>query len=131
MKAVQPQSITIRQIEFELEKAEHGMALPYDAERVGRAGGETGAGIAMTTLTLRLIKNDFIVTGPDIAPAKFKSRREAKDWCVQRYPGSPIKEIGADATKRLTRAMPRKGPLRRRGPRTVKIKTPVESGGVP
>ena len=24
----------IRQIEFELEKAEHGMALPYDAERV-------------------------------------------------------------------------------------------------
>jgi hypothetical protein len=25
---------TIRQIEFDLEKAEHGMALPYDAERV-------------------------------------------------------------------------------------------------
>ena len=24
----------IRQIEFELEKAEHGMAMPYDAERV-------------------------------------------------------------------------------------------------
>jgi hypothetical protein len=34
MKAAQPMSITIRQIEFELEKAEHGMALPYDAERV-------------------------------------------------------------------------------------------------
>jgi hypothetical protein len=27
---------TIRQLEFELEKAEHGMALPYDAERVGQ-----------------------------------------------------------------------------------------------
>ena len=27
---------TIRQIEFELEKAEHGMGLPYDAERVGQ-----------------------------------------------------------------------------------------------
>ena len=27
-------SVTIRQIEFELEKAEHGMGLPYDAERV-------------------------------------------------------------------------------------------------
>ena len=27
---------TIRQIEFELEKAEHGMAMPYDAERVGQ-----------------------------------------------------------------------------------------------
>ena len=27
-------STIIHQIEFELEKAEHGMALPYDAERV-------------------------------------------------------------------------------------------------
>jgi hypothetical protein len=27
---------TIRKIEFELEKAEHGMALPYDSERVGQ-----------------------------------------------------------------------------------------------
>jgi len=27
---------TIRQIEFELEKAEHGMAMPYDAVRVGQ-----------------------------------------------------------------------------------------------
>ena len=27
---------TIRQIEFELEKAEHGMAMPYDAEHVGQ-----------------------------------------------------------------------------------------------
>ena len=36
MKTVQPPSITIRQIEFELEKAEHGLALPYDAERVGQ-----------------------------------------------------------------------------------------------
>jgi hypothetical protein len=33
----------------------------------------------MTTLTLNCIKGDFVVTGPDIAPAKFKSRREAKD----------------------------------------------------
>ena len=36
MKVAQPPSVTIRQIEFELEKAEHGMALPYDAERVGQ-----------------------------------------------------------------------------------------------
>ena len=36
MKAAQPLSITIRQIEFELDKAEHGMAMPYDAERVGQ-----------------------------------------------------------------------------------------------
>ena len=29
-------SITIRQIEFELDKAEHGMGMPYDAERVAQ-----------------------------------------------------------------------------------------------
>jgi hypothetical protein len=27
---------TIRQIEFELEKAQHGMAMPYDTQRVGQ-----------------------------------------------------------------------------------------------
>jgi hypothetical protein len=36
MKVVQPPSAAIRQIEFELEKAEHGMGMPYDAERVGQ-----------------------------------------------------------------------------------------------
>jgi hypothetical protein len=29
-----PSAIAIRQIEFELGKAERGMAMPYDAERV-------------------------------------------------------------------------------------------------
>ena len=57
----------------------------------------------MTTQTLRRIKDDFIVTGPDIEPAKFKSRREAKDWCTTNYPGSPIREIGADGPERGTR----------------------------
>jgi hypothetical protein len=32
----------------------------------------------MTTLNLRHIKGDFLVTGPDIEPRKFKTRREAK-----------------------------------------------------
>ena len=36
MKAAQPMSITIRQLEFELEKAEHGMSMPYDDERVAQ-----------------------------------------------------------------------------------------------
>ena len=48
----------------------------------------------MTTLTMRLVKGDFIVTGPDIEPMKFKSRREARDWCKAHYPGSPVTEIG-------------------------------------
>ena len=42
----------------------------------------------MSTLTMRYIKGHIVVTGPDI------ERREAKDWCVAHYPGSPIKEIG-------------------------------------
>jgi len=36
IKVAQPPSVAIRQIEFELEKAEHGMGMPYDAERVGQ-----------------------------------------------------------------------------------------------
>jgi hypothetical protein len=48
----------------------------------------------MTTLTLRYIKGDFVVTGPDIEPVRFKTRREARDWCAAHYPGAPIKEIG-------------------------------------
>ena len=75
----------------------------------------------MTTLTMRRVKDDFVVTGPDIEPAKFKSRREAKDWCVTHYPGSPRKEVGANAAERRSRAMPRKGPLRRLGNSTLTI----------
>jgi hypothetical protein len=47
----------------------------------------------MTVLTLRYIKGDFVVTAPDIAPMKFKSRREARDWCQTHHPGSPITEV--------------------------------------
>jgi hypothetical protein len=44
---------------------------------VPRAGGEKSRGRrqAMTTLTLRRINDDFIVTGPDIEPAKFEADR--------------------------------------------------------
>jgi hypothetical protein len=35
----------------------------------------------MTTLTMRYIKGDFVVTGPDVPPMRFKSRPEARDWC--------------------------------------------------
>ena len=55
----------------------------------------------MATLTMRFMKGDFIITGPDIAPMKFKSRREAKKWCANHYPASSITEIGADRSKRI------------------------------
>jgi hypothetical protein len=47
----------------------------------------------MTTFTMRRVGGDFVVTGPDIEPKKFKTRREARDWCTVHYPGSPIREI--------------------------------------
>ena len=62
----------------------------------------------MTTLTMRMIKGDFVVTGPDVEPMKFKSRREAKDWCAQQHPGSPIEEIGRGG-KRAEKQRPKSG----------------------
>ena len=49
----------------------------------------------MTTLTMRVVKGDVIVTGQDIEPLKFKSRPEARDWCKTHHPGSPINAIGS------------------------------------
>jgi hypothetical protein len=69
----------------------------------------------MTTITMRYIGEAFLATGKDIEARKFESRREAKDWCASHYPGSPIHEIGADSSKRISRATPRKGPLLARG----------------
>ena len=64
----------------------------------------------MTTITMRYTNGAFLVTGKNIETQKFGSRREAKDWRVKLYPGAPIYEIGADSSKRKTRAMPRKHP---------------------
>ena len=47
----------------------------------------------MTVLTMRYLRGHFVVTGPDIEPQKFKSRRGAKDWCAEHHQGSPIKEM--------------------------------------
>ena len=57
----------------------------------------------MTTLTMRVIKGDFIVTGPDVEPMKFKSRSEARDWCKTHHPGSPITEVGPGERQRNPR----------------------------
>ena len=49
-------------------------------------------------LTLRLRKGGFVVIGPDIEPMKFKSRRDAREWCMAHHPGSPITEIDPAAS---------------------------------
>jgi hypothetical protein len=41
----------------------------------------------VTTLTMRLIKGEFVVIGPDVEPMKFQSRREAREWCQTHHPG--------------------------------------------
>ena len=60
----------------------------------------------MTVLTI--LRGHFVVTGPDIEPLKFKSRREAKDWCDEHHQGSPIKEIGANTVKRASKGKARR-----------------------
>jgi hypothetical protein len=40
----------------------------------------------MTTLAVRYRKDYFVVSGPDTQPTRFRSRREAKDWCHTRHP---------------------------------------------
>jgi hypothetical protein len=60
----------------------------------------------MTTLTMRVVKGDFIVTGPDIAPMKFKTRPEARDWCKTHHPGSPVTEIGRGGKRTATKKPP-------------------------
>ena len=57
----------------------------------------------MTTLTMRCIRGEFIIIGPDIEPMKFDSRREAKDWCRWHHPRSLVIEIGRDASERVVR----------------------------
>jgi hypothetical protein len=62
----------------------------------------------MTTPTMRVVRGDFIITGPDIEPMKFKSRREAKDWCKAHHPGSPITEIGPGEKSKPPASQPRR-----------------------
>ena len=43
----------------------------------------------MTTLTLRRMKADFIVSGPDIEPARFESRRKQRTGARPSTPAHP------------------------------------------
>jgi hypothetical protein len=67
----------------------------------------------MANLTLRYIKGEFVISGPNLQPVSFASRLEAKDWCLRHYRGSPLMEVGEGA---------RNGQLdRRNGERRAKI----------
>jgi hypothetical protein len=83
----------------------------------------------MTTLAMRYINGQVVVTGPDIEPVKFKSRREGKDWCQTHYPGSPVTEIGANAvmrggaTYKATLIMSPDDPLAKAHQKTARVKS--------
>ena len=55
----------------------------------------------MTTLTLRRIKDHFVVTGPDIEPTSSHDPK-AGTGC-KAHPGLPITEIGRNASRRVMR----------------------------
>jgi hypothetical protein len=64
---------------------------------------EYGTGATMT-LTLRSRGAHLIVSGPALSGvAKFKTRRQARDWCATHYPYLSIHEAGAETVKRTKR----------------------------
>jgi hypothetical protein len=65
--------------------------------------------MALTVLTMRRVREHFVVTGSDIEPVTFKTRREARVWCLAHFPGSPIREVGAGGRKKGTPSKPDKG----------------------
>jgi len=84
---------------------DRGEALAQGAHPIEPAvSGVGGQRQAMTTITMRYAKGVFLVTGKDIEARTFESRRVAKDWCADHYPGSPITEIGRSAAKPTKRA---------------------------
>jgi hypothetical protein len=64
---------------------------------------------------MRYVKGHFVVIGPDISLMRFKSPAEARDWCKAHHPGSPVTEIGRDASKQA-KAAPRGRPRKANEP---------------
>jgi len=79
-------------------------------------------GAAMTTLTMRMIKGAFLVTGLDGEPMEFKSRREAREWCVRTIRDRPLRDRPRRQTRRQETAAEERSvegaqaDLRRTGP---------------
>jgi hypothetical protein len=54
----------------------------------------------MTVLTMRRVRGQFVVTGPDIEPVRFETRAQARYWCYVHFRGSPIREVGIGSRKK-------------------------------
>jgi hypothetical protein len=75
-----------------------------EAPAVQREAEEDWGKRAMTTLTMRMIKGDFVVTGPDVEPMKFKTRREAREWCWLTIRDSQSRRLAPAASANHQRA---------------------------
>jgi len=69
-----------------------------------KSAGNAGARVPPTVLTIRSRRGHFVVTAFDLDPVKFKTRRQARDWCAENYPGAPIYEAGAEAIRGATKS---------------------------
>jgi hypothetical protein len=59
---------------------------PGGSDGEARGGRRLGQWAAMTTFTMRRVGGDFVVTGPDIEPKKFKTRREGEIVPLRKRP---------------------------------------------
>jgi hypothetical protein len=62
----------------------------------------------MTTFTMRYLRGHFIVTGPTLSLSNSSRAEKLRIGVAEHHPGSPIKEMGADAERRAPRAKARK-----------------------
>jgi hypothetical protein len=53
----------------------------------------------MTTSTMRYLRGDFVVTGPDLSRTNSSPAARPGTGARKHFPGSPVIEIGADASK--------------------------------
>jgi hypothetical protein len=75
-----------------------------NVSRTKRRGPAGSGRHVTTTLTLRSRGAHLIVTGPALSGvAKFKTRRQAREWCARYYPCISIHEVGAESVKRTKR----------------------------
>ena len=74
------------------------------AECVVKSAGNAATRVAPTVLTIRSRGGHFLVTAFDFDRVRLKTRRQARDWCAENYPGAPIYEAGAEAIRRATKS---------------------------
>ena len=93
----------------------------------------------MASFILLFTRGHFVLTGLTIEPMKFETRREAKEWVHEHFPGSLVTEVTRRPNLRLPFALKkvadrrekkrvRKMPEQREEQKTVQTKTEARAG---